>query len=336
VPPHSQVIWSVPTKTPFKRLAAFALAASTLVPPSFGWGNEGHRWINRAAALNMPTDYPLFMRSPLAVNQIEYLGPEPDRWRNGQTEPSLANFNAPEHFIDMEPLAGFGPLPVKRYEFIRKLGDFQREQAQKGAADAKVLTPEKIGLQPWVAAEMWERLIVSFREYRQLKKEHKPTAPAEQAAIHYAGILGHYVADAANPLHTTVQYNGWTGANPNQYTTSHDIHWQFESVYVMDNVKPAEVTKGLRKAKAIYAEDQAKSGGWQAEWDSYLGYLKQSNEQVEPLYKLEKTGSFSGKGTPEGHKFVVDRMQTGAQMLADLWYTAWVQSAVPLPEGHKE
>lgn len=317
---------------PFKMnsLAVFALAASLCVPAAIGWGNEGHLWINRAAALNMPDDYPKFMRTPAAVNEIEYLGPEPDRWRSA-TEPSLKNAQEPEHFFDLEPLAEFGPLPMKRFDFYRQLAAFAQDQQAKGNPNAKFLTPEKIGLQPWVVAEVWQRLVVSFREYRHLKQEHKSTAAAEQTAIMYAGWLGHYVADAANPMHTTVQYNGWTGANPKGYTTVKTIHSQFESVYVKDHVKPAEVRTGLHKVTARYGDDAAAAGGWQAEWDDYIQYLKRSNAQVEPLYKLEKKGGFNGAGTPEGHRFVVERLTAGAQMLSDMWYTAWKQSAVPPP-----
>ena len=53
----------------------------------------------------------------------------------------------------------------------------------------------------------------------------------------YAGWLGHYVADGSQPLHTTIQYNGWTGPNPNGYTTEHKIHAQFETAFVIANVK---------------------------------------------------------------------------------------------------
>lgn len=314
-------------------LAALALAGLLCVPPAIGWGNEGHLWINRAAALNMPLDYPKFMRTPTAVEELEYLGPEPDRWRS-ITEPSLKNAQEPEHFIDLETVAGFetamGPLPVRRFDYYHQLAEFARAQAEKGNPQAKFLTPEKIGLQPWATAETWQRLIVAFREYRQLKADHKPTAGAEQAAILYAGVLGHYVGDAANPLHTTVRYNGWTGRNPEGYTTSRKIHSQFEALYVKDNLKLAEVRSGLHRATALYDDNQAAAGGWQAEWDDYIDYLKHSNELVEPLYKLEKDGGFEGRGTPEGHKFVVDRLTAGAQMLSDMWYTAWKQSAVEL------
>ena len=39
--------------------------------------------------------------------------------------------------------------------------------------------------------------------------EHKDTAPAEEAILFYAGWLGHYAGDGSQPLHTTINYNGW-------------------------------------------------------------------------------------------------------------------------------
>ncbi len=97
--------------------------------------------------------------------------------------------------------------------------------------------PEKIGLQPWETDEVWERLKAAMREYRHLSAAGENTKPVEQAIIFYAGWLGHYVGDGSQPLHTTIQYNGWVGPNPNGYTTAHKIHWQFEGVFVAANLK---------------------------------------------------------------------------------------------------
>ena len=72
--------------------------------------------------------------------------------------------------------------------------------------------------------EVYGRLKAAFREYRQRLRAHQPTQAVQQAIIFYAGWLGHYVADGSQPLHTTIQYNGWVGPNPNGYTTQHGIH----------------------------------------------------------------------------------------------------------------
>ena len=65
----------------------------------------------------------------------------------------------------------------------------------------------------------------------------------------------------------------------------------------------------------------------------YVAYLKQSNGLVENVYALEKTGGFAGKGSPAAFDFTTHRLAAGSQMLLDLWYTAWLESAVPVPDN---
>jgi len=60
--------------------------------------------------------------------------------------------------------------------------------------------------------------------------------------------------------------------------------------------------------------------------------LKSSNSLVENVYRLEKAGGFTGKGTPEAFEFTTRRLAAASQMLLNLWYTAWLDSAMPVPE----
>lgn len=272
------------------------------------WGNEGHKMINRLAASNLPADVPAFLKTEAAGNEIEYLGPEPDRWRS-PAEPELVSAQAPEHFIDLELTAPLAPLPHKRFEFMAK-------------AYAAGQKPDVIGLQPWQATEVWERLKAAMREYRQQTAAHQDTKAVEQAILFYAGWLGHYVGDAAQPLHTTVQYNGWTGPNPNGYTTAHTIHWQFEGPFVGANLHAPEVQAKMTPVHLVEGDF----------FDGYMAYLRHTATYVEKVYQLEKAGGFTGAGTPESREFTVERLAAGASMLRDVIYTAWVDSAQPVPE----
>ena len=76
--------------------------------------------INKLAASGLPADVPGFLRSHAAIDEIEYLGPEPDRWRS-PAEPELVAAQAPEHFIDLELADALGPLPHKRFDFEAKV-----------------------------------------------------------------------------------------------------------------------------------------------------------------------------------------------------------------------
>jgi hypothetical protein len=300
------------TLSSYSRLVSSVLTATVLAclmtqpPEALAWGNSGHRLVNRLAASSLPTDVPAFLRSPEAIAEIEYLGPEPDRWRS-PAEPELVAAQAPEHFINLEQADVFGPLPHRRLDF----------EARVFAAGQR---PEKIGLQPWEATEVWERLKAALREYRILAAHHEETRLVEQAILFYAGWLGHYVGDGSQPLHTSVQYNGWVGPNPNGYTTGHEIHWQFEGPFVDANLREPEVRAAMTPAKALTGDI----------FDAYVAYLRHSQTYVEKVYQLEKAGGFVRAGSPESRAFTAERLAAGASMLRDMIYTAWMESARPV------
>jgi hypothetical protein len=294
----------------FSVMVLTAAVLATLPRAAHAWENEGHRIINRLAATTLPDDIPAFLRTPAAISEIEYLGPEPDRWRS-PAESELSAAQAPEHFIDLELADALGPLPHKRLDF----------EAKVYAAGQR---PEKIGLQPWEADEVWERLKAAMRQYRGTKAAGEDTAPVEAAIIFYAGWLGHYVGDASQPLHVTVQYNGWTGPNPNGYTTSHQIHHVFEGVFVAANIHAPDVQPLMTPAKAIPGDM----------FDAYIAYIRTTATYVEKVYQLEKAGGFTGAGTPESRTFTASRLAAGASMLRDMIYSAWIDSAQPVPDPY--
>ena len=300
---------------------ARATLASTLIAifatqPLWAWGGDGHRMINRLAAQYLPADVPVFLRNGNALDTLEYLGPEPDRWRN-RAEDELSQAQAPDHFIELEYADLVGPLPRKRYDFSRALA------AAQAAHPNLFLSPEKVGMQPWQVEEVWQRLKVDFREYRKLLAANQNTAPVQTAILFDAGWLGHYVADGSMPLHTSIQYNGWVGPNPNGYTTEHHIHSLFESVYVGANIKASDLAPLVAASQPQVIHD---------EWTSYLDYLRHTHTLVEKTYQLEKSGGFAGVGTPEAKAFTEERLAAGAIELRNLINSAWVHSTDPVDE----
>ena len=305
--------------TLLRRVAVAVLLPLIAVPSSFGWGNEGHRLVNKLAAANLPADMPAFLHMQAAIDEIEYLGPEPDRWR-GLAEPELNAAQAPDHFIDLELADVIQPLPRRRYDFIAAA----YAASLTHPAQARELRPEHIGFQPYITNEIWERLKAAMRDYRALSAQHEDTKPVEAAILFYAGWLGHYVGDGSQPLHTTINYNGWVEKeNPNGYTTDHKIHAQFEGPYVAANIKEADVRPFMATLHPV--GDQ---------FDDYMAYLRHSNTLVERVYQLDKAHGFEGAGTPEAKQFTAERIAAGASMLRDLIYSAWVESAKPVPERH--
>lgn len=297
------------------RIFAIALLVILIPLVAITWGNEGHMAINRAAAAKLPADMPAFLKN--ATEHLSYMGPEPDRWRE-RSEAALKYSQEPDHFMDMEMVDWMQKLPPDRYLFIRDVYEYR-------ATHPDQMPPEKIGLLPYATMELYGRLKVSFREYRKAQKEGRSTADAEAAAIHYAGWLGHYVADASNPLHTTIKYNGWVGPNPNGYDTGKGIHWKMEGPFVGRNMPKLEFGSLVTAPKKL--DDP---------FVDFQKFMRESQTHVEKVYQLEKACGFEGEGTPESREFVRERLAAGAQMLVNMWYTAWLESAVEPPPYNGE
>ena len=83
------------------------------------------------------------------------------------------------------------------------------------------------GFLPWAITEHYEMLKSAFSSLRTF--EESGGTPAEIAnaqadVVHAMGVMGHYVGDSTQPLHTTIHNNGWVGANPKGYTTWEGFH----------------------------------------------------------------------------------------------------------------
>lgn len=284
---------------------------------AFAWGKDGHKLINRVAVQALPADVPAFLRSPQAIAEIGYLGPEPDRWRS-PSEPELSAAQAPEHFLDMElaDMAAPDGLPEKRFDYLVDLSLAQKHYR----AEAERFRPQTVGLLPWQMDEYFERLEADLRHYRERVAAHKPVSGAELAVIYDAGVLGHYVADGSQPLHTTINYNGWVERdNPDGFTQERGIHSQFETEFVHDNMRASRVMPLIPKTPRML----------DSPFQDIVAYLRISHGQVCEVYALEKQGALTGKGTAESRSFTAERLAAGATMLRDLIDTAWVRSGEP-------
>ncbi len=275
-----------------------------------GWGQKGHEISGLVAAKKLPDEMPKFFRK--AAEQLSYLNPEPDRWRSrdeSNLDRAMDTAYAPDHFLDMELVPEAAMKAMNRY-------DFTAEMIKAGQK------PTTAGFVPYRMLELFQTLRIEFRLWRAEKDSNKRKW-IEQRIINDAGILGHYVSDSANPHHTTIHYNGWSGANPNNYTVftrepNQGIHQRFEEVFVGAKITINDVLPLVAAAPRVVEKPREEL------WD----FLKASNKLVEPLYILDKKEAFSAaNNSPEHKKFVAERLAAGAQMLRDLWWTAWVTSA---------
>lgn len=281
-----------------------------------GWGQKGHEISGMVAAKKLPNEMPGFFRK--AAEQLSYLNPEPDRWRSrdeSNLDRAMDSAYAPDHFLDMELVPEAAMKAVNRYDFTAELIK----------AGQKPTTP---GFVPFRMLELFQTLRIEFRLWR-VEKDGNKRKWIEQRIINDAGILGHYVSDCANPHHTTIHYNGWSGANPNGYTVfsrERGIHFRFEEEFVSAKIGLNDILPLVNTTPRVIEKPREEL------WE----YLKASNKLVEPLYILDKKEQFSAtNNSPEHKKFVADRLAVGAQMLRDLWWTAWATSAAPVAPATK-
>jgi hypothetical protein len=288
-----------------QRLLSLLTAAAMLSPaPLPAWGDKGHAMSGRLAATSLPDPMPSFFRD--SRDQLEYLNPEPDRWRNN----SLTEMNEAfryDHYLDLEAVNPPSILHARdRFEFLEALIRF-------GIREPEV----KVGLLPFHIIELYQRLQNGFSIWR------KTTDPAirnfvQQRIINDAGLLGHYVTDGANPHHATVHFNGWDTSypNPQNFPADRTFHGRFENEFVVARVEPADL--GSFPAPRLLDNPR----------QEVIAYLQESNKLVIPLYELDRTLAFNKSNTSADHKqFAIARLRAGISMLRDLWWTAWSKSA---------
>jgi len=322
----------------------FALAAAVggFVLSAGAWDYEGHRAINELALASLPKDFGGFELTAALKGRVEYLSGEPDRWRNaadvrkGTGDLPLAHANGPDHYIDLEDIAlcGLTPetLPDMRYDFVAILAKARAAHPEKfppidPAKDADH-TRELDGLLPYAIVENFEKLKSNFsslKAFRQYGGTPEEIANAQADCIYVMGVMGHYVGDAAQPLHTSKQYNGWVGDNPKGYTTNQTFHAWIDGGYfrktggiqvdmLIGMIQPAKLIPNANDPEAFF--------------HTVVNYIVEQNRLVEPLYEMEKNGQLTGEGGRgmDGRAFLEGQLVKAGQMLGDIWLTAWLQA----------
>jgi hypothetical protein len=189
-------------------------------------------------------------------------------------------------------------------------------------------TQELIGFLPWAIVENYGKLKSSFsylKAYEEAGGTSEEIANAQANVVYTMGVMGHFVGDASQPLHTTVHYNGCVGENPHGYTTNLTFHQWIDGEYFRG-------TGGLKfekiSAKIHPAHRLSSNGVPNGLFHSVMNYILEQNGQVEFLYQLKKEGKLSAgdKSSFEGRAFLEGQLNKAGQMLGELWVTAWQEA----------
>lgn len=299
------------------------------------WDYEGHHSVNELALASLPKDFGIEL-TPALKGRIAFLAGEPDRWRNVPDLP-LKQFNGTDHYIDLEDLKLFGltpeTLPIMRYDFATDIALARAAHPEKFPAidpnkDADH-TRELDGFLPWAITEYYEKLKSDFATLKALKQyggTPEEIANAQADCVYVMGVMGHFVGDGSQPLHTSANFNGWDPKNnPKGYTTRTTFHAWIDGGYFKKTggIKVETLVGKIQPATRI-----ANAGDPEAFFRDVVAYLVEQNKFVEPLYQMEKDGQLSGEGDKglEGRPFLEGQLVKAGQMLGNIWLTAWLEA----------
>jgi hypothetical protein len=302
------------------------------------WDYEGHHAVNELALASLPANFPAFVLTSEARVRIAFLAGEPDRWRNvtsarNGTGLTLGHANGPDHYLDLEDLALYGltpdQLPPLRYEFVADIVKARAAHPEQFPAIDPARdsdhTRELSGFLPWAMTEYFEKARSGFSTLAALEKSGgtpEEITNARQNLVYVLGVMGHFLGDASQPLHTTKHFNGWVGDNPKHYTTDRTIHQWIDGGFFRKTggIDVKKLVTKIHPAEKISAAAEP-NGIFQAA----VNFVVANNQLVEPLYQLEKDGKLSDQGAAgaEGRAFLEAQLVKSGQLLGDLWFTAW-------------
>ncbi|TVP56573.1 MAG: hypothetical protein EA351_07630 [Gemmatimonadales bacterium] len=274
------------------------------------WGADGHRMAARTAVRSLPAEIPDFFVE--AEDQLIWLNPEPDQWRDGDFHEMDQGFRY-DHYIDLEN------IPGDILEESRDRWDFHARLVRAGLENPQ----RDVGFLPFAILELQQRLVNGFARWRNAE-DPAVRRYLEARIINDAGILGHFVTDASQPHHTTIHFNGWDEAqvpNPEGYTTDRQFHSRFETQFVRAHVTLDHITPRVEPESPITVAGADTR-------TAVFAYIRQINGYVEELYRIDRDHGFAPDREPDpvSLAFAADRIADGAVMLRDLWWSAWVES----------
>jgi hypothetical protein len=296
------------TKTMKKLLIISTLTLSLLLINQHGlgsektiWGFYGHQLINRIAVFTLPPEM-----LPFYKYHIQYItenAVNPDKRRYAIKE------EAPRHYIDLD---------IYGDSALQKLPKYWFDAVEKYTKD----TLNAYGIVPWHVNFVCYQLTEAFKARNKSK------------ILQLSADLGHYIADANVPLHTTENYNGqlsdqygihgfWESRLPELFSDDYDF-FVGQANYIVDT--QLSIWEAVRLANNCL--------------DSVFSYEKELTEKfrADKKYSFELRGSvntkvysrdFSNAYHQKLAGQVERQMRRSVKMIGDFWYSCWVNAGQP-------
>lgn len=265
------------------------------------WGFWAHKRINRLAVFRLPPEMMGFYKKHIDFLSENAVNPDKRRYAVvGEAE---------RHFIDLDAYSDslLKTLPRQWKAAVDRIGEDSLRRH---------------GIVPWHVQLAAHQLTEAFK------------AKDERRILRVSADLGHYIADAHVPLHTTRNYNG-------QLTGQEGIHGFWESRLPELFAERYEMWMG----PAVYVNDISE-GIWNTvesshrAMDSVLLFEKQLTADMKPekKYSFELRNNIltrmpSREFSEKYHRMLAGqverRMRASVEMVGNIWYTCWVNAGQP-------
>lgn len=264
------------------------------------WGFFAHQRINRLAVFTLPPEMITFYKKN--IGYITEAAVNPDRRRFSFAE------EAPRHYIDLDHFGDSALFRIPRG---------WNKAVERYSED----TLKAYGIVPWHINRM----------YYQLKDAFMVGDP--ERILRLSAEIGHYIADAHVPLHTTENYNGqrtgqegihafWESRLPELFSDRYDF-FVGKATYLRDPQRAAwqAVASANRGVDSVLTQEKILS----ARFDDTRYSFETKGKQTVKVYAQEYARAYH-----EALNGMVERqMRAAIKTIGDFWFTAWVDAGQP-------
>ena len=263
------------------------------------WGFNPHKKINETAVFLLPTDLALFYK--VHIQKITEKATDADKRCYVDTS------EGPRHYIDLDRYEDVDSIPI------------HWSKAKEKLTERKLLAQ---GIVPWQIYRTYQNLVEAFKS-KNLSR-----------IIQLSADLGHYVADAHVPLHTTSNYNGqytnqigihalWETRIPEMYMNQYDL-FIGPALYLHDPLQIAWTIvrqSNMLVDSVLTIEKQLSQSFKSNEIKSYI----ERNNQLLQTYSDNYVEAFD----KSLNGMVERRFKASIYHVASFWHSAWVDAGQP-------
>ncbi len=250
------------------------------------WGYNGHHKINQSAANFFTPEMQQFMS--WAVTLAEHASDADARKDEDPDE-------GPRHYIDIDNYPGF----IASGKIYQSYDSVVAQYGEDFIIDNGIL--------PWATKRTYDSLVSSFTRFDWAK------------AVLFASDLGHYVADAHNPLHITKNYNG-------QFTDNYGIHSRYETGMINAFLNEIEIT-GEEISLVPDVEDYIFN--YIYENYIYVDSIMLADDYAEAVAGNTSSSTYKAALWGKTKNFTIPLFNKASKSLAELIFTAWAEAGKP-------